>query len=129
MRSLTASASWGIPAQQQIPFLGLISLSRLRAPLLPLVIPHTFLAWGKGSLPQGREMRSQDAAELSNSHCRFFFADATLQSHLHYLNPLLWVWLSLSSLEISDFPQALAPLASSEGLGVFILPILWKSQI
>ena len=129
MRSLTASTSWGIPAQQQPPFLGLISLSRLRAPLLPLVLPHTFLAWGKGNLPQEQELRSQDTTELSHSHCRFFFADAAPQSHPYYLNPLLWVWLSLSSLESSDFPQALAPLASSEGLGVFILPILGKSQI
>ena len=91
--------------------------------------PHTFLAWGKCNLPQGREMRSRDAAELSHSHCHFFFADAAPQSHPRYLNPLLWVWLSLSSLESSDVPQALAPLASSEGLGVFIVPVPWKSQI
>lgn len=129
MRSLTASPSWGVPAQLQTPFLGFISLSRLSAPLLPLVLPHTFLARGKCNLSQGREMRSRDAAELSHSHCHFFFADAAPQSHPQYLNPHLWVWLSLSSLESSDFLQALAPLASSEGLGVFIVPIPWKSQI
>lgn len=92
-----------------------------------LSYPTPSFAWGKGSLPQGREMRSQDAAELSNSHCRFFFADAYLQSHLHYLNlfcgsgsfqPPPW--------KFPDFPQALAPLASQKDWGCSSCPFYGK---
>ena len=107
MRSLTASPSWGGSCPAADPLLGLHISQQAQRPLLPLVLPH----------------------ELSHSHCHFFFAEAAPQSHPRYLNPLLWVWLSLSSLESSDFPQALAPLASLEGLGVFIVPVPWKSQI
>lgn len=75
----------------------------------PLSYPHTFLACSAAGHRDGDEVPGR-LQSCPTSHCRFSLLDATLQSHLHYLNPLLWVWLSLSSLEISDFP---GPCSSS----------------